>query len=256
MHGVVTDNDVLLYQNAFTSTKGNDAMACILFNQMRDVKLVTKVEVYKKVIQVLATSHVNTEEHKEHFHEARDDVEIPAANAIVHANSALINNQMPSENAHVDAPGHVRVPDVNHEDVSSDSDDDTPLLTSHYKKPKMSDPLATEPWASPSDLDTLGNVAFYGVMSPGVYVVLRRDYNGCKGITVLFSKGRHGRDVVRGFIPHEILCKQPCPGMQKLTEYIKAGRAIAAKKGGIAPIVSPEEIFKYVKKNPAKNPVH
>ena len=186
MHGVVTDNDVLLYQNAFTSTKGNDAMACILFNQMRDVKLVTKVEVYKEVIQVLATSHVNTEEHKEHFHEARDDVEIPA-----------VNSQMP---------------DVNQ--VSSDSDDDIPLLTLHYKKPKLSDPLATEPWVSPSDLDTLGNVAFSGVMSPGVYVVLRRDYNGCKGITVLFSRGRHGRDVVRGFIPHEILCEQPlwnCP---------------------------------------------
>ena len=236
MHGVVTDNDVLLYQNAFTSTKGNDAMACILFNQMRDVKLVTKVEVYKEVIQVLAPSHVNTEEHKEHFHEARDDVEIPAANVI---NSALINSQMP---------------DVNQ--VSSDSDDDIPLLTLHYKKPKLSDPLATEPWILPSDLDTLGNVAFSGVMSPGVYVVLRRDYNGCKGITILFSKGRHSRDVVRGFIPQEILCEQPCPGMQKLTEYIKAGRAIAAKKGGIAPIVSPEEIFKYVKKNPAKNPVH
>ena len=83
MHGVVTDNDVLLYQNAFTSTKGNDAMACILFNQMRDVKLVTKVEVYKEVIQVLAPSHVNTEEHKEHFHEARDDVEIPDACAFI-----------------------------------------------------------------------------------------------------------------------------------------------------------------------------
>ena len=161
---------------------------------------------------------------------------------------------MPSENADVDAPGHVRVPDVNQ--VSSDSDDDIPLLTSNYKNPKLSDPLATEPWVSPSDLDTLGNVAFSGVMSPGVYVVLRRDQNGCKGITVLFSKGRHGRDVVRGFISQEILCEQPCPGMQKLTEYIKAGRAIAAKKGGIAPIVSPEEIFKYVKKNPVKKPVH
>ena len=196
MHGVVTDNDVLLYQNAFTSTKGNDAMACILFNQMRYVKLVTKVEVYKEVIQVLA--------------------------------------------------------DVNQ--VSSDSDDDIPLLTLHYKKPKLSDPLATEPWILPSDLDTLGNVAFSGVMSPGVYVVLRRDQNGCKGITVLFSKGRYGRDVVRGFISQEILCEQPCPGMQKLTEYIKAGRAIAAKKGGSAPFVSAEEIFKYVKKNATKKP--
>lgn len=148
------------------------------------------------------------------------------------------------------APEYDRVRDA------IDSDDDTQLLTAHYKKRKFSYTLSTEPWASPSDLDTLGNVAFSGVISPGVHVVLRRDYNSCKGITVLFSTGRHSRDVVRGFIPQQILCEQSCPGMQKLTEYIKAGRAIAAKKGGLAPIVSPEDIFKYVKQNPAKKPVH
>ena len=63
-----------------------------------------------------------------------------------------------------------------------------------------------------------------------------------RGITVFYSKGRRSKGTPHGLISNE-LHEQACPGMKKLTRFIKIGRRMAMRKGGQVPQVSPEEIF-------------
>lgn len=227
MHGTSTKKDIELFKEAYASANGDLRMARIIFNKIKT---------------------------------SRDDGERSALWNVVKIASEQRSIALDIASSDLGAPAKQKERDevetnplTEHEPTQSENDedsgDDIPLRTASYKRQQtqpgnIAD--TTESWLSSHGLDTLVNMAFIGVISPGVYVTGRRDCGNIRGITVFYSKGRRGKETPHGLIMHD-LQEQVCPGMKQLTRFIKIGRRLAIRKGGQVPQVSPEEVFNELK---------
>ena len=260
MYGEATDDDGIQYQKAYTSTEGNHRMARKVFNQSKTTSnaLLAENRALLKVIGIFAenTKPINTS----------------ALSNVVSGSSSYTqpNDEHKETMAHYEEVGNAPITDPQGEpqvqteakqhpanDMShQDPDDDVPLPTARYKKQKVFKNLkqetlenSTYPWISEYGLQAACYNSFFGNVPANVHVSAKRDYNDGKGITVFFSEGRRDEKVVHGYIHPRVLERQECKGMQKLTEFFRVGSTIAREKGGDAPNISAEEIFKRINRS-------